>query len=168
MLSGKMLYATHGGTYIIKFEGDVRVSLCATIDEFLERMFRDPELESILIDLTEAVGIDSTTLGMLAKVSLESQERFHTCPTIVSSNADITKILHSMGFEKVFNLIESNVSSPAKMDEIPAVDCSQAEVCHKVLEAHKTLMALNEKNRLAFTSVVQALEGEQRGIQAKV
>ena len=167
MLSGKMLYAVHNGTYIIKLSGDVRVSLVATIDEFFYKMFLDPELESVLFDLTECTGIDSTTLGLLAKVSLESQDRFHCYPTIVSSNSDITKILHSMGFEKVFNLIESDASTPAKMNELPPVDCTEAEVCHKVITAHKVLMELNEKNRLAFTSVVQALEGEQLSSQAK-
>lgn len=161
MLSGKMLYAVHEGTYVIKLCGDVRVSLCATIDDFLDRMFHDPELCSVLIDLTEAESIDSTTLGLLAKVSLNTQPQCHCSPTIVSTNPDITRVLSSMGFEKVFNIIDEEPQTSAAWDEMPLRVTTDKEVCAKVLEAHKILMTLNERNQLTFQSVVAALENEQ-------
>lgn len=67
MPSGHILFAIHHGTYVLKFTGEVRAPMCATLDDFLEKMFVDSELSAILVDLTETDYIDSTALGMIAK-----------------------------------------------------------------------------------------------------
>ena len=66
---GRILAAEHEGAYALKMVGDVRVSLCATIDDYLQHMFEDSSFDSVLVDLCEAEGIDSTTLGLLAKLA---------------------------------------------------------------------------------------------------
>ena len=49
-----------------------------------------------------------------------------------------------------------------KLAELP-VDClSEDEVTQSVIDAHRTLMSLNENNQLSFRSLVDALENEQR------
>ena len=67
MREGRILAADHNGAYALKLVGDVRVNLCSAIDDYLEHMFNDPGFESVMVDLCEAEGIDSTTLGLLAK-----------------------------------------------------------------------------------------------------
>ena len=166
MLSGKMLYAVHDGTYVIQLCGDVRVSMCSALDHFLDDMFQDPILSSVLIDLCDAEGIDSTTLGLLAKISVSSQEKFQHLPTIISTRPDISRILESMGFETVFNIVhEKPISETAEeslcVSEVPAWESSEKEVCCKVLEAHRMLMQLNDHNKDTFKHVVAALEAEQ-------
>ncbi|MBV1883153.1 MAG: STAS domain-containing protein [Pseudomonadales bacterium] len=166
MLSGKMLYAVHNGTYVIQLCGDVRLSMCSALDHFLDAMFEDPVLSSVLIDLCEADGIDSTTLGLLAKISVSSQAKFQRLPTIISTRPDISRILESMGFESVFNIVHektnsANSQTPECVNEVPAWESSEQEVCCKVLEAHRTLMQLNEQNKNTFQHVVAALEAEQ-------
>ena len=39
-------------------------------------MFDDPEFASVWVDLCEAEGIDSTTLGLLAKLALTGERTF--------------------------------------------------------------------------------------------
>jgi len=167
MLSGKMLYTKKDGTYIIKLSGDVRVTLCASIDDFFIHMFEDQQLKSILIDVSNATCIDSTTLGMLAKVALKSEQLLHSRPTLVSDNLNITAVIRNMGFEQVFNILDKDQILEETLTEVPQVNCCEEEVCGRVLDAHKTLMQLNEKNRLEFTSVVKALESEQNALQDK-
>ena len=70
---GTILFAQLDNVQVLKFVGDVRVTLGPTISRYLESIGQDTSLKSIVIDLTEAVGIDSTSLCLLAKISLRSQ-----------------------------------------------------------------------------------------------
>ena len=105
MQSGKIEVANNDGTYVVKLSGDVRLNLCSALEGYLDEMFLDEAFETVLIDLSDAEGVDSTTLGQLAKISIISQEKFGLIPTIISPREDITRILLSMGFDKVFYLI---------------------------------------------------------------
>jgi anti-anti-sigma factor len=107
MTQGRILVGDHDGIYVLKFTGDVRVTLCATMDAFLRALLSRDDFRSVLIDLSETEGIDSTSLGLLAKLSLETQRRFELVPTLVSTNPDITRILRTMGFDDIFHIIES-------------------------------------------------------------
>ena len=156
--TGKALYAVHQGTYVVKLIGEVRVPICSTLDAFIERMFADRQLTSVLIDLSETTVIDSTALGLLAKIAVQTRRRFHQKPLIISTQDDVTRILDTMGFEKVFNLVyEKPVRSP-EMSEIPKVPCDENSAFDKVLEAHRVLMDMNDHNRETFKDVVAALE----------
>ena len=76
MQEGRILAASHDGAYVIRFVGDVRLTLCTTIDDYFQHMFEDPEFTSVWVDLCEAEGIDSTTLGLLAKLALKVKENY--------------------------------------------------------------------------------------------
>lgn len=159
--TGKAMYAVHQGTYVLKLIGEIRVPICATLDGFIETIFQDSQLQSVLIDLSETHVIDSTALGLLAKIAIQSSKRFHQKPCIISTRPDVSRILDSMGFDQVFNVIhEAPVKSP-QMSEVPSRSCSQSDACEKVLEAHRILMELNEKNRETFRDVVAALESDR-------
>jgi anti-anti-sigma factor len=162
MLSGKILYAVHDGTYVIKLIGDVRMPMCASLDGFLDKMFSDATLTSVLVDLTETTGIDSTALGLIAKIAVFLRERFDRQPVLMSTNPDVNRVLNSMGFDSVFIILEYTPDNPALFDELPDSASSQQELTRKVIEAHRVLMGLNEQNQETFRSLVDALETEQR------
>ncbi|MBD3647378.1 MAG: STAS domain-containing protein [Pseudomonadales bacterium] len=163
MVMGRILFAEQDGVNVLKFTGDVRVTLGPTIGAFLNSLKECKEMKSIIIDLTETEGIDSTSLGLLAKISLQTQESFHTVPTIVSTNEDITRILMSMGFDKVFVIIKEPLATDAPLGELPVQVANETALREQVLEAHKVLMGLNEYNRNAFQDLVVALEHEKHG-----
>lgn len=159
MQAGKILVAEHQGTYVIKLVGDVRLTLCTTIDEYFNKMFTAPDFVGVVIDLSEAEGIDSTSLGLLAKLAIEARKRYQMVPIIISPNPDITRLLDSMGFDKVFEIREdSPVRLADDMGELPLVNADEDCVRCKVIEAHRTLMELNEKNREIFSDLVDSLE----------
>lgn len=158
MQSGKMLVADHQGTYMIKLIGDVRLTLCNTIDEYIEQMFSADNFAGVTIDLAETLGIDSTSLGLLAKLAIQAKQRGFDRPTILSPNPDITRLLQSMGFAKVFNIYSDEITNAEDLKELPIRCGSETQVRNKVLEAHKVLMGLNEQNRADFHDLVCALE----------
>lgn len=159
MQAGKILIAQHDGTYVIKLVGDVRLTLCTTMDDFLNKMFADPLFIGVLVDLCEAEGIDSTSLGLLAKLALQSKQYCHLLPIIKSPNADITRLLESMGFDKVFDIRKKlHELTTEELAELPVLEADDEVVREKIIEAHRILMTLNEQNRDTFSGLVTTLE----------
>jgi len=158
MHDGRILAAHHDGAYVIRFVGDVRLTLCTTIDDYFQHMFEDPEFTSVWVDLCEAEGIDSTTLGLLAKLALKVKETFGFQPAIYSCEPGINRLLKSVGFDDLFQLHEESCDNPQEVAEIPAVEGSEESVKQKVMEAHRVLMDISAENRDRFRDLMTALE----------
>jgi anti-anti-sigma factor len=158
MQSGKIEVATNEGTYVVKLSGDVRLNLCSALESYLDDMFLDESFKTVLIDLSDAEGVDSTTLGQLAKISIISQEKFSLIPSIISPREDITRILLSMGFDKVFYLIGDIPEQIAELNELTCEKVDEELMREKVIDAHKILMSLNEKNKNTFQELVDCLQ----------
>jgi anti-anti-sigma factor len=158
MLKGRIVVANQDGTHVIKFLGDVRLTLCPALDQYLDSVFNSRHFQTILIDLTQTEGIDSTTLGMLAKMSIRMKKKMGFVPTLVSTNENITRVLLSMGFDKVFVLVKHLDEEAEPMNELAQGDFSDLTLQQKVLEAHRTLMGMNQKNHQEFKNLVDVLE----------
>jgi anti-anti-sigma factor len=158
MLKGRILVANQEGTHVIKFLGDVRLTLCPALDQYLDNIFNSRHFKTILIDLTETQGIDSTSLGMLAKMSIRMKRKMGFVPTLVSVNDNITRVILSMGFDKVFVLVKHLEEHPKPEQELAQGEFSELTVQQKVLEAHRTLMDMNKKNHEKFNNLVDVLE----------
>ncbi|MAZ04926.1 STAS domain-containing protein [Marinobacter sp. SS8-8] len=163
MAGYKILQAEKQGIYVLKFIGEIRLNLCSTLDNLVESITQDPQFRTVVIDLTETEIIDSTTLGFLAKIAMAAQKQSHFLPTLVSTNPDITRIVTSMGFDKIFIIVREPASRIEELEEIPVLRASEQQVRDKVLDAHKVLMGLNKRNREEFRNLVRALECEEPG-----
>ena len=82
----------------------------------------------------------------------------------MSDSEDIDDVLDSMGFQAIFNLVRQHpaVHDGSSEAAITGEECSQGELLRTMLEAHKTLASLNEKDRAEFKDVVTLLEAESR------
>jgi anti-anti-sigma factor len=158
MSEGRILAASHDGAYVLRLVGDVRLTLCTTIDDFIDRMFADPDFASIWVDLCEAEGMDSTTLGLLAKLALKVKKTYGFKPAIYSCEPGINRLLNSMAFSSLFELHEAACNNPEDIAEIPVVVGSEESVKQKVIEAHRVLMGISEENRDRFKDLLSALE----------
>lgn len=158
--SGNIQVAFYEGTHVIKLSGDIRLNLCGGLDDYLDEILSTPNFKNIIIDLSKAEAIDSTILGQLAKVSILSRERFNITPTIVSPVASITRLLKSMGFEQVFHLIHEPFKNNFEYEEWITDEINEEEGRQQVIEAHRVLMSLNDKNKSEFQDLVNLLEAE--------
>ena len=161
MQSGKILVAEQSGAFMLKLIGDVRLSFCSALDDFLERMFTTPNFASVMIDLTEAENIDSTTLGQLAKIAINAKRRFKLLPIILSTNPDITRVLSAMGFERVFDIRQECLTTREQLADLPLIADSESGVREQVIEAHRVLMGMNDQNHAQFKELVCALEASR-------
>lgn len=158
MRPGQILVADHSGVFVIKMTGDVRLTLCISFDQFIDTMLDSANFTSVLFDLSEAEAVDSTTLGLMAKISLLAQEKRNIKPVILATNTSIQRILETMGFADIFIIVDKlNIDlSPDK--KLTVIECDENMVKEKVIEAHKILMSLNEKNHETFKNLVNMLE----------
>ena len=159
MSDGKIQCAEYNDIFVLKCSGEVRLTFCSALNATIEKIIKAHSFKSIVIDLTEVISIDSTTLGLLAKLSILSKRKFGMLPTLASTNPDVNRVLDSMGFNQVFNMVHTPGPCPECLDDLPEQDQSEAVVKERVLEAHQILMSLNQSNRDEFRDLVTALEG---------
>ncbi len=158
MSDGAIYYACCDGHYVLKFVGDVRLTLCSTIERHLETVLQRKDVTDTLVDLTETENIDSTSLGLIAKLAIKAAEKGMPQPTLVSTHEDITRILLGMGFDRVFVLLQELPVSRCDLQQVPFVQESEEEVRMRILDAHRVLIGLNDDNREVFKDLVATLE----------
>lgn len=159
---GKILFAEQDGVHLLKFIGEVRLTLGPTISTFLEKLESSDHFQSMIIDLSETETIDSTALGLIAKIGVCTREYFDSMAVIVSPREDITRLLNSMAMEQVCAVTSDDVVTEASgLQELPTEITSEEVLRDQVLDAHKTLMALGDQNLDKFQDLVEALEDEK-------
>ena len=160
---GKILYVERKGVYALKFVGDVRLTLGPTISSFLEKLRGLHNFRGMIIDLSETEAIDSTALGLIAKVGICCKDCFGHTLSIVSPKEDITRILTSMAMQECAVISNEVVETAESLTELPHEVASESALMDQVLDAHRTLMSLNADNEAKFRDLVKSLEKEKAG-----
>ena len=158
MDNGNVLHASHKDVHVLRFIGDIRYTLSPSIDRFLEEIFASSKPAGFVIDLTETDSIDSTNLGLLTRLATRMQRLDAQRVTIVSNRADINSVLNSMALDEVFDIVEDTCLETDATQEVPQEDADRETLAHTLIEAHRALMVLNERNREMFRDVVASLE----------
>ena len=158
MDNGNVLHASNNDVHVLRFIGDIRYTLSPSIDRFLEGIFAGPKPAGFVIDLTEADSIDSTNLGLLARLATRMQRLDARRVTIVSNRADINAVLNSMALDEVFDIVKDTGLETDAAQEVPQENTDRETLARTLIDAHRALMDLNEHNREMFSDVVTALE----------
>jgi len=157
----RFLYNKLDGNIFIKLIGDIKYSYSNQFNSFIDSIFEKNSSEDVIIDLTETNYIDSTNLGLLAKIARFQKKLNDKKVTIISDHQNITDILESMGFDMVFILIKSDDIGRVDYKDIASIpNEGDRETAKLMLDAHKELAELNEKNSNTFKDVVTYLQNE--------
>ncbi|MGO3056841.1 STAS domain-containing protein [Halomonas sp. AOP43-A1-21] len=166
---GRIKAAFDSGVFVLKLCGDVRLTLCATLDSQAQRLAETPGLQTVMIDLREATNVDSTALGFLAKVAMAVKGRLAHPPTIIADNPDVRKMLDVMGFARFFTLMEAPLQQASVLNsaliDLPEEPADEEGLRERILEAHRILMHMNEHNREQFQPLVDMLEAQNTEAQ---
>jgi len=159
-VDGLILHAARDGVHYLRLVGSIRYPLAPSLEKFLQNIFSDPVPPSaFLVDLSEAEIVDSSNLGVLAKLSKSLTRCKAPRGVLLSTKEDITEVLLSMGFDQYFQMVTTKVPNwepPDQQQPIPNVD--QTNLLRTILEAHQTLMEMNDRNEVVFREVVRHLE----------
>lgn len=158
MESGKILVSEHDGVNVIKLVGDVRVTLCTSLNNYIETIFSSGSVSEVVIDMIDTDGVDSTTLGLLAKLAIYCNTNFHIEPVLFCPDESLFHTLDIMGLDDVFNIIQSAPESIDDFKELPETSVDENEARERVLEAHRLLSELSERNKQEFIDLIRTLE----------
>jgi len=164
MPDGQILYGEEDGTYVFRLVGDVRQTAmggigCSTaFYEFVRELCVSGKLRDAVFDCREALGIDSTYLGLIAQVAVHVQETKGRRPVLISTRKRITKLLLGMGLDALFLLTDEAHEATGGAVPVPEESTGSADSRQVILEAHKTLAALSDANRAAFKDLIAVLE----------
>ena len=153
-----VLHASHNDVHVLRFIGNIRYTVSPSIERFLEEIFAGNRPAGFVVDLSETDSIDSTNLGLLVRI--HKRMRAHDSPglTVVSNRADINSILRSMALDEVFDIVEASDLEPGVTQEVPQVRDGREVLERSLIDSHRALMDLNERNRDMFRDVVRSLE----------
>lgn len=157
MAAGNARYAQADGIWFFKLAGDLRHTLAPALNAVLDQAFAAPDTAGFVIDLSEAENIDSTCLGILARIGKRTQA---TRPVIVTAGEDIREVLLAVCFDRIFDLVDHSGPGDATLQDLPGASADMAAMRQLVLDAHRRLCDLDERNHKAFRDVIEALEGD--------
>ena len=155
---GKYFFALCDKKAFLKFVGTLKYTSASKFDTFLDDMLeKNPDFEDILIDLSEAVFLDSTNLGFLARLSEFFNEKYNKKVTIYSPKEEINKLLESVGFDEVFILVKNIDMQEKELREISEEKASHSR-SEMMLVSHQALINVCKKNADKFCDVVELLQ----------
>ena len=160
MAEGRILHGSHEGVQVLRYQGVIRYTLCPALDAFIQERLKSEKLRGFVVDLTAVDAIDSTNLGILARLTGRMQKRKLPKVTLVSNRPAINEVVEGMGLEKVFHMVSESGMELEEMREVPRETPGDEDVPRLLIESHRALMALNERNRDQFRDVVKAFEAE--------
>jgi len=161
MSVGKILVSDDQGNYLLKLIGDVRVTLCGSLNHHMETIFGRQDVKNVIVDMLEAEGLDSTTLGLMAKLGLHCRKEYGINVQVFCQNPSILRTLDCMGLEEIFDIIQEVPTINAELHSIESVSPEVDEIRRQVVEAHRLLMELNPDNSKEFIDLIRALGADQ-------
>jgi anti-anti-sigma factor len=154
MPNGRVTHAEADGVHVLRYFGRVDYILAPAIKRFADDLVSHGDVRGWVFDLTEAEILDSTNLGLLARLGSGGRN------VIVSTSDDINSVLRSMSFDQIFDIVTAPPHTGSVADAIGGATPSQRELGQTMLEAHRALVAMSESGRIQFQDVVAALESE--------
>ncbi|MBT8138508.1 MAG: anti-anti-sigma factor [Gammaproteobacteria bacterium] len=167
MISGKVLAGCVGDIFHLRLTGDVRLPWCVTLENYCDYVFQKKEISSMRIDLCGAENLDSTTLGILAKIGQTASAKLGSKPEIFLTDSSIQRLLLSMGFEALFNITASAPDSVPDLPVLPLGETEESDIQDSVIDAHRALMDMNKQNTRQFENLVDTLERARDGEASK-
>ncbi len=161
MTLGHITHAAREGVHVLRYFGTVNYTLAPGLQRFLQHLIHDEPVSGLVFDLTAAESLDSTNLGLMARVNEQVHDIGAANSVIISSNEDIDGVLRSMGFDQTFEVVAAGAPLPQAVAEpVASEPPSAGDLQRTMLDAHRALVRLSEAGRLEFEAVVACLERE--------
>ena len=161
MSQGQILISDKADHYLIKLVGDVRLTLSGSLNRYMDVLFGNNNVQSVVVNMLDAKAVDSTTLGLIAKLGLHCREQYQMNVKLFCQNPSIIRTLECMSFDEIIDIFQQSPDEfDAELRCLDAVTSEVDEVRQQVLEAHKLLIKLNPKNGAEFTDLINALEAD--------
>jgi len=162
MKKADILISNKDGVYLIKVDGRATFECAPPLRNFAKEL-EHSSFTRICVDLKSCTGMDSTFMGILAMLGLRAK-KIGADMTIYNATELGVSLLHGLGLKKLFNYANGDMDSLAAQASTVQPASQEAKQDEKVegakmvLEAHKTLMSVDEGNVKKFEKVVDLVQ----------
>ncbi|MGC4087717.1 MAG: STAS domain-containing protein [Polyangiaceae bacterium] len=161
MTLGHVTHAQKQGFHVLRYFGTVNFLLAPGIQNFVDHLIEDGSVSGLIFDLSSASSLDSTNLGLMARVNERLIDKGAANSVIISGNEDIDVVLRSMGFDRTFDMLSSDANGDDFVSEtIETPSPSSVELRRTMLDAHHALVRMSDTGKREFEAVVACLEKE--------
>lgn len=157
-MNGAIFSARFSDIEYIKFTGTVRYSHCVGLESHIEQIFHDKDFNEIVIDLEDAEILDSTALGLLARIAIKLKNYTEQKSVIFVHPGELANILERVCFDKVFNIVtDKSYDQQGQLKELVNQPQSEQQVLSRVIEAHKNLVHLSQNSDKFYRDITHIL-----------
>jgi len=152
METGEVFLSENGGIHHIRVKGNASFVCAPPLRELAKKLAAEP-FAGLKIDLEECTWMDSTFMGMLAMLGLNAKKKGAPAE-IFNASEQNEKLLAGLGLKKVF---EFKSGQSIAGNDVPAAsnESTPESRARNVLDAHQTLMDIDEGNVRKFEKVVE-------------
>lgn len=160
MQSGELFISSRDGIYTVRVAGKGTFE-CAPGLRSLGKTLDLTSFQEVRVDLRECTWMDSTFMGILAMIGLRAK-RINAKMTILNAGPQNTALLCGLGLKKLFAFEDAAAESGAdnEAQQGAAAENSAQENARMVLDAHETLMNVDEANVSKFKGVVSLVKND--------
>ena len=162
MSSGETIIYGSGERYAVKVIGRATFECVAPL-RTLAKQLDTAEFKQIDIDLADCQGLDSTYMGIMAMLALRAK-KINAAISIYNASELNRNLLCGLGLKRLFQFTEGTVemgtpdtAAGSSSDSTPAAT-DKLTNANTVLEAHKTLMDVDQENVAKFEKVVDYVQ----------
>ncbi len=153
MKKADLLIAHNKGAYTIIVEGRANFDYGLSLRNFARNL--DNNFTQIAIDLQACLGMDSTFMGIMAMIGLKAKKK-NVQVEILNAGKTNRYLLEGLGLDKLFKFVDKDTCNICD-EKIASGEssCTLLNTAETVVDAHKTLMNVDEKNIPKFEKVVE-------------
>ena len=158
MSSGETIISVSGSRYAVKVTGRATFECVAPL-RTLAKQLDTVEFKQIDIDLADCQGLDSTYMGIMAMLALRAK-KINAEISVYNASEQNRNLLCGLGLKRLFQFKEGTVAeagAAVPSDGAPAAT-DKLTNANTVLEAHKTLMDVDQENVAKFENVVDYVQ----------
>lgn len=158
-------------TSVLRLTGPIRFVTAQALRSFVDDLVAGVDHGGVLIDLRGVEVIDSTGMGLLARIGRTSLQRLGRRAVIACPDNDVATCLRSVAFDELFVLLDTYPfeEDAAPLAEVPldALGGASAELGlgRIILDAHRDLASVSARNLEAYRDVIAALEADLQAAQ---
>ncbi|WP_314011134.1 STAS domain-containing protein [Pseudostreptobacillus hongkongensis] len=151
------LYVNIEGRYIFKILGKATMKNSKNLSDFIDLNF--DEIIDLSFEMSETTYMDSTFLGMIAKIAIELKTKKNKKLVVLNPSQEAKGFLKQTGITKFIDIInEEEIKSESLKAISLETNDNMNDKSRYILEMHEVLMNLNDENKKVFQSVVDAMK----------
>ena len=127
------------------------------LSDFIDLNF--DEIIDLSFEMSETTYMDSTFLGMIAKIAIELKTKKNKKLVVLNPSQEAKGFLKQTGITKFIDIInEEEIKSESLKSISLETNDNMNDKSRYILEMHEVLMNLNDENKKVFQSVVDAMK----------